>query len=197
MADKSAEDEKIVEGEEDLEDTDEEEDKVDEDEEKEKVPVRGKSNADFARTRIAIKGKKETKESDDEGEELTDKAQKLIDDEVKRRVAPIVSDLENKMLLRDYLGEHPEHRKYAGRAGKYMVAHPTLTVEDIFKILAPSVEPEEKEKAIDKANRGSIKGSTVRKGEEKTATTEADMKEVYKNVKRGNTKEALKSLGLK
>lgn len=188
MAGESVEDEK-VQDEEVLEADDKEEEEADEE-----VPVR-KGNADYARTRIALKGaKKDAKESDDE--ELTEKAQKLIEEEVKKRLAPLTSDLENKMILRDYLADHPEHKKFESRAQKYMVAHPTLTVGDIFKILAPGVDPAERAKAEEKAARGSIKGTTVRKGEEKTASTEADFKQVYKNVKSGNTKEALKQLGI-
>lgn len=186
MADESDEVVKDDEVEEDLGADDKEEEEADEE-----VPVR-KGNADFARTRIALKESKKEKESDDE--ELTDKAQKLIEAEVDKRVAHVTSGLENKMLLRDYLSEHPEHKKYEGKAQKYMAAHPTLVVEDIFKIVAPSVEPEEREKAIDKAKRGEVKGGTVRKGETTVAKTEADFKKIYQGVKRGE-KGLAKQLG--
>lgn len=189
MADESVEDVK-VEDEEDVEATDSEEEKVDEE-----VPVR-KGNADFARTRIALKESKKGKESDDDEEVLTDKASKLIQEEVDKRVAQKTGDLENRMMLRDYLSEHPEHKKYEEKARKYMTAHPTLVVEDIFKIVAPAIDPEEREKALDKAKRGEVKGGTIRKGESKVASTEEDYKKIYQSVKRGERGQAEK-LGVK
>lgn len=178
----------------------EEDGEVDETEEEKKstkddeeVPLRKsvKTNADFARERIALKGKKEPDKPDDD-EELTLKAQKLIEREVEKRLAP----MQDKLDFRDYFVAHPDDRKYEKQALKRFEAWGTVPIEEVMKTLRPQVDAEEKSKAEDKARRGSIKGSTVRKGEEKVATTEADMKEVYNKVKQGKTGEALKALGI-
>ena len=192
MADESDEIVKNDEVEEDGEaDETEEEEKSAEDEDV--VPLRKsvKTNADFARERIALKGKKGAEKSDDE--ELTPGAQKLIEREVAKRLAP----MEDKLAFRDYFAAHPDDRKYEAKALKRFEAWGTVPIEEVMKTLRPETDAEEKSKAEDKAKRGSIRGATQRKGEEQVASTEADFKKVYENVKRGKTGEALKQLGVK
>ena len=189
MAGEAAEDVK-VEGEEDLE-----ADIKEEDEAEEEVPLRPsakKSNADFARERLALKEKKEVKEED---EELTPKARKLIEDAVGKAVAP----LQDELAVRDYFAGHPDDRKFEKKARARFEAWGTVPIEEVLKTLRPSEDVEEKEKAEDKAKRGSIKGSTQRPKEETVATTQAELKKVYEGIKRGGAERAaaVRSLGIK
>lgn len=196
MAEETVEEVKTSEDEEDLDADVEEEDKKSDAE----IPIRKtlvKTNADFARNRIAIKGNKESKDSDEE--ELTSQARNLIEAEVNKRLAPLTQDIETKLLVTNYLAVHPEDKKFEGRASKYLSVHPTLTVEDAFALAGrkPVVDADEKEKAEDKISRASMKGTTARPKEgEGIAKTKKDFEEVYRSVKRGETGQALKKLGV-
>ena len=177
-----------------IEEADTEVDKKTDDKEDEVVPVR-KSVINAQRRIIESQAKKlekTSKDEEDSDEELTPKARKLIEQEVDRRVAP----LQDELAFRDYFASHPEDRKFEAQARKRFDAWGTVPVEEVMKTLRPTVNVEEREKAIEKVQRNSLKGSTVRKGEEQVATTEADYKDIYQKVKRGETGAALKKLGL-
>lgn len=136
--------------------------------------------------------KKETKKSDDEPEELTPQARKLIEQEVERRTAP----LRDEIAFRDYFGEHPEDKKFQAAAKKRYEAWPNTPIEEIMKTLRPSTSTEEKSKAEEKATRGSMKGGTARAQEGKVATTQKEFEQIYKDVKRGNRAAGVKALGI-
>ena len=65
-----------------------------------------------------------------------------------------------------------------------------------MKTIRPVTNTEERKVAEEKVTKASIKGTSVRKGDEPVATTEKDFQEVYKDVKRGRTGEALRRLGI-
>lgn len=186
MAGEAVEDE--VQDEEDLGADTKEEDKADEE-----VPVRksAKTNADFARQRVALKEKKSDEK--EEEAELTPQARKLIEEEVRKATAP----LEDQLAFRDWFAEHPEDRKFEKKAKARFEAWQNVPVSEVMKTLRAETSPEEKEKAEEKATRGSMKGGTQRAKEEPVASTQKDFEEIYKNVKRGETGQALKKLGIK
>lgn len=164
-------------------------------EKEEEVPVRNVINAqrriiEKQQKALGEKGKKE--EVEEEGEELTPQARKLIASEIAKGLAP----LNDEIAFRDYFSEHPEDKKYQKQARARFDAWENVPIEEVMKTLRTTIDPKEREKAEERAARASIKGSTVRKGEEQVASTEKDFQEVYKNVKRGNTSQALKSLGI-
>lgn len=171
-----------------------EKEEVEEKEEKvEEVPVR--KNVVNAQRRIIEKQQKkidQKEEKEEDGEELTPQARKLIEAEIAKAVGP----LNDEIAFRDYFSEHPEDKKYQKSARARFDAWGNVPIEEVMKTLRTAIDPKEQEKAIERAQRGSIKGNTVRKGEEKVATTQKEFEEVYRNVKRGDTGSALKALGI-
>jgi len=192
MADETIEDEKS-EDEEDVEsDVDEEEEESDEkeaDEEDDEPPTRNTVNA---QRRIIEKQKKEL--SKKSSETLTPAAEKLIADEVAKRVAP----LQDELNFRDYFSSHPEDKKFEKAAKKRFEAWPNTPIEEIMKTLRPGISAEERKAAEEKAKKGSMKGGTNRETEEEPGQpkTQKENEAIYKKVKRGDTKGALKDLGI-
>ena len=82
-----------------------EEEKKSDDKDEDVVPVR-KSVLNAQRRIIEKQGKK-LAESENEDEELTPNARKLIQDAVDKAVAP----LNDEIAFRDYFSEHPEDKK--------------------------------------------------------------------------------------
>lgn len=195
MPDPTEEDEVLDEKDPDESDKGEEDEKA-EDKDEEVVPVR-KSTINAQRRIIEKQGKKlaektsKDDKSDDDDSELTPKARRLIEDEVDRRVAP----LQDELAFRDYFAAHPEDRKYQKQARARFDAWGNVPIEEVMKTLRSSVDADEKSKAQDKANRGSMKGGTARQ-ETKVAQTQKELEEVYRKVKRGESGAALRDLGV-
>lgn len=198
-----ADETEVIEAEEDVEEEDpkagqgEEDGEPDDDGKDDDPPVRQSSNAFFARGRIikkqqkALNGK-EPKGEEEEGElELTPQARQLIE----AHLAPVVKNLQSltdQAELREYLADHPEHKKFTAAAVKRMQAWPNVPVAEIFKTLtygqSAKAKDEEKRAAEEKARRGELKGSGARPDDEPgLPSTQEDMKKLYKRAKRGET----------
>lgn len=166
-----------------------------EDEKKEDVPLRSKpwttrqERAEFFKNKNAKESKEKT---DDDEIELTPKVQKLIEEQVGKHIAP----LQDELAFRDYFSSHPEDKKFEKQARARYDAWSGVPIEEVMKTLRPDSSKEDKDKAEDKVNRGSMKGGTNRPTEEKVATTKAELEAIYKGIKRGEPGQAAK-LGIK
>jgi hypothetical protein len=172
-----------------------EEDKTSDDKDEEVVPVR-KSVLNAQRRIIEKQNKKlqDTSKEDNSDEELTPKARKLIEEAVSRAVSP----LQDELSVRDWFANHPEDRKFEKKARARFEAWENVPIEEVMKTLRPTgIEPEEKAKAEEKVTRNSIKGSSGKAKEETVATTQAELKKVYQQVKSGDKSGALRALGIK
>lgn len=168
-----------------------EEEKEPTDKEEEVVPVR-KSVINAQRRIIEKQGKKLAETSKDDDEELTPQARKLIEQEVAKATGP----LHDELAFRDYFSQHPEDRKFEKQARARFDAWGSVPIEEVMKTLRVSTS-EDRTKAEEKVTRATIKGGTTRPTEERVASTEADFKKVYEQVKRGDKSSALKALGIK
>lgn len=176
--------------EEDVEvETDEEE--VIEDRHNEDAPVRRSSalkNEDFARIRVASKGKKEKTESEDDDEvELTPKARAAI----RSELSPVIETLKKQaddLELREYLSSHPEKAKFEKAIRNRMEKWPSTPVSEIGKTVGSEevIEDrnEKREQAKEKAS-GKRLGGTSNRAQEAKLPTEADHAEIYKQMKQG------------
>lgn len=172
-----------------LEDDVEEEDEEIEDEIEEEAPVRRSAalkNEDFARIRIATKGKKETKEDEDDVE-LTPKARSAI----RQELSPVIDTLKKQaddLELREYLSEHPEKKKFEKAIRNRMEKWSTTPVSEIGKTVGDNEVIEDRnakrEQAREKAQGKKLSGSSSRAQETKLPT-EADHKEIYARMKKG------------
>ena len=157
-----------------------------------KPPVR-RSSTFFAQQRIIAKQKKQldAKDKEEDEEMLTPAAQALI----RKELSPFVETLKSQsdeLELREYLVEHPEHKKFEKQARQRIEAWPNVPVSDIFKTLTfgkPNSEADIKKKEAEKkAKEGSLGGSTLRSDDTSNIPiTPKEMQDAYERVKRGET----------
>ena len=180
-----SEDEKIVD-ENDVEDqNDEEEEEVADD----TPPVR-RNVGFFVGRRQGIKEGKKLAEKEEEGDEpeLTDNARKAI----RSELSPMVSALKKQaddLDVQSHLSQHPDDAKYEKAIRRRMEAWPDVPVSEIAKTVKfgrPEPEAKErKEAAVTKAKGSALRGSSSRAEEPKLPSTQAEFKDIYARVKRG------------
>ena len=156
-----------------------------------------KSAAFFAQRRIIKKQEREiARVKEDEEDENAEEAEpqqetrKLIEEHLQ----PIVETLKSQVdeaELREHLAGHPEHKKFEGAARKRMIAWPNVPVSEIFKTItfgtSDASKQEAKAKAEEKARKAALGGSSARAEEGGLPTTQKEMEDAYKRVKRGET----------
>ena len=188
MADES--DEKTVEEKEE-EEAEEVEEEEEGDEKEEEAPVR-KSAAYFVGLRQGKKlAKKEAEEKgDDDGDELTPKAEKAL----IKHLEPIVDGMKKSaddLEIREYLASHPEKRKFEKAIRRRAESWKDVPIEEIGKTVGNDEEREERkekrETTVKKIQGASLRGSSNRAEEVKLPSTQEEFAAIYKEVKRGKS----------
>ena len=156
----------------------------------EEAPVRRSAalrNEDFARIRVASKGKKEQVESDDEDVELTPKARAAI----RSELSPVIDTLKKQaddLELREYLASHPEKAKFEKTIRSRMAAWKDTPVSEIAKTVGSDevIEDRNERRAEAKERaQGKRLAGTSNRAEEAKLPTQADHAEIYKQMKQG------------